>query len=117
MNRSDVAFLEYKEQCKSDLTCMKKLKAVLRYQVSNIYTKRALLQFMGDNGQLDPSKIYPKVWPGVTYGFKTDGTADDGFNVVMGMPGGKGVAFLLVRVALLSEGVLSMWQLLLTTVI
>jgi hypothetical protein len=45
---SDVTFLEYQQQRGSDLTCLKGLKGVLRYQISNTYTRNVVTKFLGD---------------------------------------------------------------------
>jgi hypothetical protein len=85
---SDAVFLAYKDVCKNDPMKMKKLKGCLRHNVINIAARQILHEYMGKHGELDSGR--PKAWPGTMY--KLD---DDGFNVALGVPNGKGVAYLL----------------------
>jgi hypothetical protein len=86
---SDAVFLTYKDFCKGDLVKMKKLKGCLRHNVVNTGAKEVLHEYMDKHGDLQDNK--PKPWPGTEY--KLD--VDDGFNVALGVPNGKGVAYLL----------------------
>jgi hypothetical protein len=86
---SDAVFLAYKDFCKSDPVKMKKLKGCLRHNVINTSAKEVLHEYMDKHGDLQDNK--PKPWPGTVY--KLD--VDDGFNVALGVPNGKGVAYLL----------------------
>jgi hypothetical protein len=85
---SDAVFLAYKDVCKSDPMKMKNLKGCLRHNVINIAARQILSEYMGKHGELDSGR--PKPWPGTMY--KLD---EDGFNVALGVPNGKGVAYLL----------------------
>lgn len=85
---SDVVFPIYKDICEDDPVRMKKLKAVLQQTVSNAISRDALHEYMAKNGDLVENK--PKVWPGTDYNLD-----DDGFNVALGIPNGKGIAYLL----------------------
>jgi hypothetical protein len=85
---SDTVFLAYKDVCKSDPMKMKKLKGCLRHNVINIAARQTLSEYMGKHGELDSGR--PKPWPGTMYKLE-----DDGFNVALGVPNGKGVAYLL----------------------
>jgi hypothetical protein len=85
---SDAVFLAYKDFCKSDHLKMKKLKGCLRHNVINIAARQILTKYMGKHGELESGR--PKPWPGTMY--KLD---EDGFNVALGVPNGKGVAYLL----------------------
>jgi hypothetical protein len=78
---SDAVFLVYKDFCNSD--------PVLRHNVVNIRAREVLHEYMDKHGDLQDNK--PKPWPGTEY--KLD--VDDGFNVALGIPNGKGVAYLL----------------------
>lgn len=68
---------------------MKKLKGCLRHNVVNTRAREVLHEYMEKHGDLEDGK--PKPWPGTEY--KLD--VDDGFNVALGVPNGKGVAYLL----------------------
>ncbi|KAM0718204.1 hypothetical protein Q7P37_006536 [Cladosporium fusiforme] len=85
---SDETFLVYKDICKGDPKKMANLKGVLRHSITNTDTKRALHEYMGKANELQDGR--PKEWPGTM--FKLD---DDGFRVALGVPNGKGVAYLL----------------------
>ena len=87
---SDAVFLAYKDVCKGDPVKMKKLKACLRHNVINIAARQILHEYMGKHGELESGR--PKPWPGTLYKLDDD---DDGFNVALGVPNGKGVAYLL----------------------
>jgi hypothetical protein len=86
---SDAVFLTYKDFCKGDPVKMKKLKGCLRHNIVNTNAKAVLHEYMDKHGDLQDNK--PKPWPGTEY--KLD--VDDGFNVALGVPNGKGVAYLL----------------------
>jgi hypothetical protein len=86
---SDAVFLIYKDFCNSDPTKMKRMKGCLRHNVVNIRAREVLHEYMDKHGDLQNGK--PKPWPGTEY--KLD--VDDGFNVALGVPNGKGVAYLL----------------------
>lgn len=86
---SDAVFLVYKDVCDGDPVKMKRLKGCLRHNVVNIRARRVLYEYMGKNGDLQDDK--PKPWPGTEYNLDVD----DGFNVALGVPNGKGVAYLL----------------------
>jgi hypothetical protein len=85
---SDAVFLIYKDFCGSDPVKMKKLKGVLRHNVVNTNAKQVLHEFMEKHGDLEDNR--PKTWPGTEYNL-----GDDGFTVALGVPNGKGVAYLL----------------------
>jgi len=86
---SDAIFLIYKDFCGGDPAKMKRLKGCLRHNVVNIRAREVLHEYMDKHGDLQDGK--PKPWPGTEY--KLD--VDDGFNVALGVPNGKGVAYLL----------------------
>nr|OQO29635.1 hypothetical protein B0A51_02243 [Rachicladosporium sp. CCFEE 5018] len=81
---SDVAFLQYQDFCKSDPGCMHSLQGVAREFVINKYTGRVAELLFGERG--------PGKWPGTVYS-----PGDDGFNIFMGVPNGKGVTYLLAQ--------------------
>jgi hypothetical protein len=85
---SDAVFLIYKDFCGSDPVKMKKLKGVLRHNVVNANAKQVLHEFMEKHGDLEDNR--PKIWPGTEYNL-----GDDGLTVTLGVPNGKGVAYLL----------------------
>lgn len=86
---SDETFVVYKDICKSDPAKMTKLKGVLRHGITNDAAKKAFRELLNKDGGLDEEGI-PKPWPGTLYKL-----ADDGFHVALGLPNGKGVAYLL----------------------
>nr|OQO32671.1 hypothetical protein B0A51_00049 [Rachicladosporium sp. CCFEE 5018] len=81
---SDVAFLQYPDFCKSDPGCVQSLQGVAREFVINEYTGRVAELLFGEKG--------PGKWPGTVYS-----PGDDGFNIFMGVPNGKGVTYLLAQ--------------------
>jgi hypothetical protein len=85
---SDALFLIYNDFCGSDPVKMKKLKGVLRHNVVNTNAKQVLHEYMEKHGHLEDNR--PKTWPGTEYNL-----GDDGFTVALGVPNGKGVAYLL----------------------
>jgi len=86
---SDAVFLEYQDVCGGDVTKMKTLQGVLRNTVMNKPTLRVLRNYLGTQNQLRVN-MFPQDWPGTVYKL-----GDKGFEVAMGIPGGKGVAYLL----------------------
>ncbi|KAK6441763.1 hypothetical protein LTR95_002017, partial [Oleoguttula sp. CCFEE 5521] len=81
---SDVAFLQYQDYCKGDPGCMDGLQGVARDSVINKYTEKIASLLFGSAG--------PGKWPGKVYS-----PGDDGFNIFMGVPNGKGVTHLLAQ--------------------
>lgn len=86
---SDAVFLEYQDVCSGDTTKMKALKGVLRKTVMNKPTVSVLRDYLGAQ-KLLRAGMFPQDWPGTVYKL-----GDEGFEVAMGVPGGKGVAYLL----------------------
>lgn len=85
---SDAVFLIYKDFCGGDPVKMKKLKVCLRHNVVNTRAREVLHEYMEKHGDLEDGR--PKTWPGTEYKL-----GDDGFFVALGVPNGKGVAYLL----------------------
>lgn len=85
---SDETFIVYKDVCQGDSTKMKRLKGVLRHSIVNTIAKKAINEYLGKMGELHEGM--PKEWPGTLFKLY-----DDGFNVALGFPNGKGVAYLL----------------------